>query len=51
MPSIISDIHERTSINFKSRSAFTKLTLDPVEDVAHEITREIVIGMSNGGGK
>ena len=44
---IISEIHERTSINFKSRSAFTKLTLAPVEEVAHEITR----GMSNGGGK
>jgi hypothetical protein len=44
---IISDIHERTSINFKSRSAFTKLTLDPAEDVA----REIIRGVSDGGGK
>ena len=44
---IISDIHERTSINFKSRSAFTKLTLDPAEDVA----REIIRGVSDWGGK
>jgi len=44
---IISDIHERTSLNFKSTSAFTMLTLDPVEDVAHAITH----GSSQGAGR
>jgi multimeric flavodoxin WrbA len=34
---IISDTHERTTLNFKSTSAFTKLMLDPVKEVAHEI--------------
>ena len=36
---IISDIHSRTSLNFKSSLAFTKLTLDPVEEVADAINR------------
>jgi hypothetical protein len=36
---IISDIHSRTALNFKSSLAFTKLTLDPVEEVADAINR------------
>ena len=36
---IISDIHSRTALNFKSSSAFTKLTLEPVEEVAGAINR------------
>ena len=35
---IISDIHGRTALNFKSKLSFTKLTLDSVEEVAREIT-------------
>ena len=34
---IISDIHNRTMLNFKSRSAFTKLTHEPVKEVADAI--------------
>jgi multimeric flavodoxin WrbA len=34
---IISDIHSRTVLNFKSSLTFTKLTLDPVEEVADAI--------------
>lgn len=34
---IISNIHSRTMLNFKSSLAFTKLTLDPVEEVANAI--------------
>jgi hypothetical protein len=34
---IISDIHRRTALNFKSTLSFTRLTLDPVEEVAREI--------------
>ena len=34
---IISNIHNRTMLNFKSSLAFTKLTLDPVEEVANAI--------------
>jgi hypothetical protein len=36
---IISDIHRRTALNLKSRLSFTKLTLEPIEEVAHEIVR------------
>ena len=36
---IISDIHNRTALNFKSSLAFTKLTIDPVEEVAGAINR------------
>lgn len=42
---IISDIHQRTALNFKTTSAFTKLTADPVEEVAAAITR----GNGTGG--
>ncbi len=34
---IISEIHKRTTLNFKSTLSFTKLTLDPVEEVARAI--------------
>ncbi len=34
---IISEIHKRTALNFKSKLSFTKLTLDPVEEVARAI--------------
>jgi multimeric flavodoxin WrbA len=34
---ITGDIHKRTALNFKSRSAFTRLTSDPLEDVVREI--------------
>ena len=34
---IISDIHARTTLNFKTSLAFTKLTHDPVEEVANAI--------------
>jgi len=34
---IISDIHSRTALNLKTRLAFTRLTLDPIEEVAREI--------------
>ena len=34
---IISNIHSRTVLNFKSSLAFTKLTIDPVEEVADAI--------------
>ena len=40
---IISDIHRRTVLNFKSTLSFTKLTLDPVEEVAR--------GINEGEGK
>ena len=36
---IISDIHKRTVLNFKSELAFTKLTHDPIEEVADAINR------------
>jgi hypothetical protein len=36
---IISDIHSRTMLNFKSELAFTKLTHDPVEEVVDAINR------------
>ena len=36
---IISNIHSRTALNFKSSLAFTKLTIDPVEEVADAINR------------
>jgi hypothetical protein len=38
---IISDVHSRTALNMKSRLSFTRLTLDPVEEVAGEITNAI----------
>ena len=44
---IISDIHQRTALNFKTTSAFTKLTADPVEEVAAAIVK----GNGAGGGK
>jgi multimeric flavodoxin WrbA len=34
---IITAIHERTMLNFQSRHAFTMLTSQPVEEVAHAI--------------
>ena len=34
---IISAVHRRTALNFKSTLSFTKLTLDPVAEVAREI--------------
>jgi multimeric flavodoxin WrbA len=34
---IISNIHSRTMLNFKSSLAFTKLTVDPIEEVADAI--------------
>jgi multimeric flavodoxin WrbA len=36
---IITSIHERTMLNFKSRNAFTLLTDQPVQEVAHAILR------------
>ncbi len=36
---IITDIHQRTALNFKSSLAFAKLTTDPVEEVARAIDR------------
>jgi len=36
---IIANIHSRTALNFKSSLAFTKLTIDPVEEVASAINR------------
>ena len=36
---IISNIHSRTALNFKSNLVFTKLTLEPVEKVADAINR------------
>jgi len=36
---IISDIHSRTALNFKSSSVFTKLMLNPVDKVADAINR------------
>ena len=44
---IISDIHQRTALNFKTTSAFTKLTADPVEEVAAAIVK----GNGAGGDK
>jgi len=44
---IVSDIHERTALNFKSKLSFTHLTLDPPEGIA----REIMQAMASGGGK
>ena len=44
---IISAIHERTSLNFKSTLSFTRLTLDPAEEVAGDIMK----GLAAGGGK
>jgi hypothetical protein len=44
---IISGIHQRTALNFKTALAFSKLTADPVEEVA----AAIVIGNGAGGGK
>jgi hypothetical protein len=44
---IISDIHERTALNFKSNLSYTRLTLDPAEEVAGDIMR----GLAVGGGK
>lgn len=37
---IITAIHERTMLNFKSRNAFTMLTDQPVQEVAHAILRD-----------
>jgi multimeric flavodoxin WrbA len=34
---IISDIYRRDAINFKTKFCFTKLTSDPIEEVANEI--------------
>jgi hypothetical protein len=34
---IVSDIHSRTALNLKTRLAFTRLTLDPIGEVAREI--------------
>ena len=34
---IISDIHRRTALNFKSRLSFAKLTQAPIEEVAREV--------------
>jgi multimeric flavodoxin WrbA len=36
---IISDIYRRDAINFKTSFSFTRLTGDPVEEVANEINR------------
>ena len=36
---IIREIHGRTALNLKSRLAFTRLTSDPIEEVAREIDR------------
>ena len=36
---IIADIHSRTALNLKSRVVFTRLTSDPIEEVAREIDR------------
>jgi multimeric flavodoxin WrbA len=36
---IISDIYRRDAINFKTSFSFTKLTSNPVEEVANEINR------------
>ena len=36
---IIREIHSRTALNFKSRVALTRLTSDPIEEVAREIDR------------
>ena len=36
---IIREIHSRTALNFKSKVAFTRLTSDPIEEVAREIDR------------
>ena len=36
---IVSDIYRRNAINLKTSFCFTKLTADPVEDVANEINR------------
>ena len=36
---IITDIYKRDAINFKTSFCFTKLTDDPVEEVANEINR------------
>ena len=36
---IVNDIFSRTTLNFKSRLALTRLTSDPVEEVADEIDR------------
>ena len=41
---IISDIHERTALNFKSKLSFTRLTLDPAEEVAADIMRSLAVG-------
>jgi len=40
--SIIADTHKNTTLNFKSRLAFTKLTHEPVEDVAQAIAGALV---------
>ena len=36
---IVSDIHNRTALNFKSGSVFTKLTFEPVGEVVDAINR------------
>jgi hypothetical protein len=36
---IVSEIHARTALNFKSRLAFTKLIRAPIEEVVHAIDR------------
>ncbi len=36
---IIADIHSRTALNFKSSSAFTKLTTAPIEEVVDAFNR------------
>ena len=46
---IISDIHRRTALNFKSPLSFTRLTSDPVADVARDITRSLGVGRGSGG--
>ena len=38
---IISDIHEQTARDFKNTLALTRLTSDPVEEVAHDIIASI----------
>ncbi len=46
---IISDIHSRTALNFKSTLSFTRLTSAPVAEVARDITRGVVGGLGSGG--
>jgi multimeric flavodoxin WrbA len=46
---IISDIHRRTALNFKSPLSFTRLTSDPVADAARDVARSAGIARGSGG--